>query len=384
MDELFAGCPDRRSTESVKWGIYGADVLPMWVADMDFVSPKPVQDALIRRVEHGVFGYPMVSQEFKQVIVDRMQQRYQWTITPEDLVFMPGVVPGFNLACQAFTRPGESILMQTPVYPPFLCAPENAAARGIHVDLVRQADGSYCIDYDAFEQAIEWDTRVFMLCNPHNPTGRVLRREELEKLAEICLRHRVIICADEIHSDILYKGHAHIPVASLNPEISRHTVTLIAPSKTFNIAGLECSVMICTNPEMRETLEKTRRGLLGHINLMGLTAGLSAYRDCQDWLDRLLVTLEGNRDFLVNFVQQRMPEISITCPEGTYLAWLDCRELDVPQDPYTFFLENARVAMNNGREFGEAGEGFLRFNFGCPQPMLEEALIRMEKALRSK
>lgn len=383
MTDLFANCPDRRSTESVKWGIYDADVLPMWVADMDFLSPQPVRDALAKRVEHGVYGYPLVPQEFKQVIVDRMQQRYQWKITSEDLMFIPGVVPGFNLVCQAFTRPGESILMQTPVYPPFLCAPDNAQARGIHVDLVRQPDGTYSIDFDAFERAIEADTRVFIMSNPHNPVGRVFRKDELEKLAEICLRHQVIVCADEIHSDLVYSGHVHIPIASLSKEISRNTVTLIAPSKTFNIAGLECSVIICTDPGKREILEKARRGLLGHVNVMGLTAGLAAYRESQAWLDELLITLEGNRDFLVEFIQKRMPGIKLGKPEGTYLAWLDCRGLNLPQDPYHFFLEKARVAMNDGAEFGKAGEGFLRLNFGCPRAMLEEALHRMENALQS-
>lgn len=381
MTDLFADCPDRRPTESVKWGIYGGDVLPMWVADMDFVSPKPVQDALAKRVEHGVFGYPLVPQELKQVIVERMLQRYQWKIETEDLMFIPGVVPGFNLVCQAFTKPGESIIMQTPVYPPFLCAPDNARARGIHVDLVQGADGEYSIDFDAFERAVEADTRVFIMSNPHNPVGRVFRKDELEKLAEICLKHQVIICADEIHSDLVFGGHPHFPIAALDPEVSRNTVTLIAPSKTFNIAGLECSILICTDPEKREVLEKARRGLLGHINVMGLAAGLAAYRDGQPWLDELLVTLEGNRDFLIRYINEKIPEIKIGKPEGTYLAWLDCRNLDLPQDPYHFFLENAHVAMNDGKEFGKAGEGFLRLNFGCPRFMLEEALSRMAVAL---
>jgi Bifunctional PLP-dependent enzyme with beta-cystathionase and maltose regulon repressor activities len=378
----FEHFPDRRSTESVKWGLFPADVLPMWVADMDFVSPPEVIAALQERVAHGVFGYPMVTQEMKEAVVQRMEARYGWKIDPQDLIFVPGVVPGFNLVCQAFAGAGSSIIMQTPVYPPFLSAPQYAGAERIEVELVREASGRYSVDFEAFERAIRPDTKVFMLCNPHNPVGRVFEQHELERFAEICQRHQVLICSDEIHSDLVFSGHRHIPIASLSEELAMQTVTLIAPSKTFNIAGLECSVIICRNAEYRKQIEHARRGLIGGVNVLGLAAGVSAYRQGDAWLKELLVVLEGNRDLLVNFIQTRLPEIKVSPAEGTYLAWLDCRALNLPQDPCEFFIKEAKVALNNGKEFGQPGQGFVRFNFGCPRSMVQEALERMEQAIR--
>jgi cystathionine beta-lyase len=378
----FKNFPDRRQTESVKWGVYGKDVLPMWVADMDFISPQPVIDALKARVEHGIFGYPMVTKELKEIVVARMMERYGWKITVDDLIFIPGVVPGFNLVCQALSSANDSVIMQTPVYPPFLSVPQNAGIEGITVDLVPDRTGQYGIDFDAFEKAIQPNTKVFLLCNPHNPVGRVFRRDELEKLADICLRHKLTVCSDEIHSDLIFSGYRHTPIASLNPEIEQNTVTLIAPSKTFNIAGLECSVAICRNPEIRKKIEAARKGLLGGVNVLGLAAGLSAYKDGGEWLDELLAVLETNRDLLMRFVHENLPGVKMPMPEGTYLAWLDCRGLKLPSDPYHFFLNEAKVALNDGREFGKAGEGFLRMNFGCPESMLIEALLRMKLALQ--
>ena len=377
----FTSFPDRRRTESVKWGVYGKDVLPMWVADMDFISPQPVIDALKERVEHGIFGYPMISDELKQFVVERMETRYDWKITADDLIFVPGVVSGFNLVCQALSGGSGSMIMQTPVYPPFLAAPRNGGIDGITVDLVQDRTGQYSIDFEAFEKAIRPDTRVFLLCNPHNPVGRVFRKDELEKLAEICLRHNVAICSDEIHSDLIYGGYRHIPIASLNAEIEQKAVTLIAPSKTFNIAGLECSVIICRNKEIREKIEFARRGLLGHVNVLGLVAATSAYRDGGEWLEELLAVLQSNRDLLVRFIHENLKGIKMSIPEGTYLAWLDCRGLTSVKDPFKFFLDEAKVALNDGCEFGKAGEGFLRLNFGCPEGMLIEAILRMKQAL---
>lgn len=380
----FSSFPDRRKTESVKWGVYGEDVLPMWVADMDFKSPQPVIDALKQRVEHGIFGYPMVTDEFKEIIAERMMKRYNWQVSTEDLVFIPGVVPGFNLVCQALTAPGDSVIMQTPVYPPFLLVPENAAVAGITVDLVVDKFGQYRIDLEAFEQGIQENTKVFLLCNPHNPVGRVFRRDELEALADICLRHGLTVCSDEIHSDLIFSGYRHIPMASLNKEIGMKTVTLIAPSKTFNIAGLECSVIICKDAETRKKIDTARKGLLGGVNVLGLTAGYAAYKNGDEWLEELLANLERNRDLLMHFVHENLPGIKMSMPEGTYLAWLDCRGLNLAEEPHQFFLKEAKVALNDGREFGKAGVGFLRLNFGCPEGMLIEALLRMKQALQKR
>jgi cystathionine beta-lyase len=377
----FEHFPDRRSTESVKWGFFPADVLPMWVADMDFVSPPEVIAALQERVEHGVFGYPMVTKEMKEVVVQRMAARYAWKIDQSDILFVPGVVPGFNLTCQTFAGAGDSIVMHTPIYPPFLEAPQHAGAERIEVELKKEPSGRYEVDFEAFESAIKPNTKLFMLCNPHNPVGRVYEKVELEKMAEICLRHGLVICSDEIHSDLVFSGHHHIPIAALSDEIAQQTITLIAPSKTFNIAGLECSVIICKNHDYKKKLETARRGLMGGVNLLGLVAGLSAYRDGDTWLKELLVVLEGNRDLVVDFIRARLPEIKVYAPEGTYLAWLDCRSLQVEGESCEYFIKQAKVALNNGKEFGAPGDGFLRFNFGCPRPMVLEALERMEQTL---
>jgi cystathionine beta-lyase len=317
-------------------------------------------------------------------LLNRMLQRYGWSITAEDLIFLPGVVSGFNLVCQALTAGEGSIIMQTPVYPPFLAVPANAGVQGITVDLTADKMGRYSIDFDAFENAIKPDTKVFLLCNPHNPVGRVFREDELTKLAEICLRHGIKICSDEIHSDLIYGGYRHTPIATINSEVEQNTVTLIAPSKTFNIAGLDCSVIICRDKVMREKIECARRGLIGHVNVMGLTAAYSAYKYGDEWLEELMGVLQSNRDLLVRFIHDNLKGIKMTIPEGTYLAWLDCRGLIDIANPFKFFLKEAKVAMNDGAEFGKAGEGFLRLNFGCPECMLIEALLRMKQALEKR
>ena len=242
---------DRTASDSAKWHHYDEDVLPMWVADMDFRSPEPVIQALHERVEHGIFGYGFEPPALRTAVVERLKRLYGWSVAPEAIVFMPGVVSAFNLACRAMTRPGEGVLVQTPVYPPILTAPGNQGLVREEMALTQQADGSYTIDMDAFEQAISGRTRVFLLCNPHNPVGRVFRRDELEGMAEICLRHRIMICSDEIHCDLLFPGHRHTPIASLDPAIADQTVTLMAPSKTYNIAGLDCSVAVVENADIQ-------------------------------------------------------------------------------------------------------------------------------------
>ncbi len=375
---------DRSHSESVKWHYYEEDVLPMWVADMDFVSPEPVLRALRERVEQGVFGYPIIPPELVEVIVARLERLYAWRVEPEALVFLPGVVTSFNLACHAFVAPGEGALVQTPVYPPFLSAPQNAGLVREEMQLTQEADGSYSIDFEAFERAISERTRLFILCNPHNPVGRVFRRDELERLAEICLRHEVLICSDEIHCDLLFSGVRHTPIACIDPEIAAHTVTLMAPSKTFNIPGLGCSVAIIQDEALRWRFQEAGRGLVAHVNLLGYVAALAAYRDGQPWLDELLKYLEGNRDHLEQFVRERLPGVRMGRPEGTYLAWLDCRAAGISGEPADFFLKQARVGMNAGADFGQGGEGFVRLNFGCPRAMLDEALQRMERALPAR
>jgi cystathionine beta-lyase len=374
---------DRRRTESIKWHYYGEEALPLWVADMDFVSPEPVVRALRERAKHGVYGYPQEPKELRAVIADWTARHYEWQIQPDWLVFTPGVVVGFNLACHAVTAPGDGVLIQTPVYPPFFEVAQNVKLELDQTELTREADGSYTIDFDAFESAITGRTRVLLLCSPHNPVGRVWRRDELEHMADICQRHNLVICSDEIHGDLIFSGYRHVPIASLAPEIAERTITLIAPSKTFNIAGLGCSVAIIPNQELRRQYKAAHAGLVPHVNLMGYIATLAAYRDGQAWLDELLQYLEGNRDVLLDTVRTQLPGVRMGKPEGTYLAWLDCREAGITGKPCEFFLHNAQVALNDGTTFGKGGEGFVRLNFGCPRSILVQALDKMKAALSS-
>jgi cystathionine beta-lyase len=373
---------ERRNTESNKWHKYPPDVLPLWVADMDFASPEPVIRALRERVEHGVFGYGVEQPELHQVMQDRFLKRFGWTVEPEAMVLMPGVTPGNNTACRAFGGPGDGVLMQLPVYPPILRLPDNVGMSRDGAGLIRGTEGRYTIDFDALERAITPRTRMFLLCNPHNPVGRVFTREELLRMAEICLRHGLIICADEVHGDLIYTGHSHVPIASLDPEIEARTVTLLAPSKTFNLAGLKTSLAVIPNRALREKFMAARADMVQTGNILGYTAMLAAYRDGQPWLDELLRYLESNRDFLVKYVRTNFPGIEMGIPEGTYLAWLDCRRAGIPSnDPFTFFLESGRVAFNDGATFGRGGEGFVRLNFGCPRSLLIQGLERMGAAL---
>jgi cysteine-S-conjugate beta-lyase len=379
----FDSIPNRRQTESAKWLHYDPDILPMWVADMDFRSPEPVIQALRDRVEHGIFGYPEEPPELKQTIIERLLFRYGWKVDPDEIVFLPGVVTGFNVACHAIPVQGAGVLMQTPVYPPILKAPNNSALIRQEAALSCQNDGRYEIDFDAFEEAITPQTRLFLLCNPHNPVGRVFTRVELLKMAEICQRHKIVICSDEIHCELIFSGHSHIPVAALDEQISRQTITLMAPSKTFNIAGLDCSFAVIQDADLRSQYQKARKGLVGGVNLLGLVAALAAYQHGQTWLNELILYLESNRNYVFKYIKQELPEVTMALPEATYLAWLDCRQLALQEKPCNFFIERARVACNDGEDFGSGGEGFVRLNFGCPRSMLQEALDKMKTALFS-
>ena len=377
----FDICPDRRQTDSDKWSKYPEDVLPLWVADMDFVSPAPVLQALHERIEHGVLGYPNDPVELKELIVTRLAQRYQWQIQKEDILFLPGVIRGFNVAGHLFYgNEGGEMLIQTPVYPPIRQAPANSRLVRKELSLAQNDQGHYFVDPSSFKKAVNKNTRLFILCNPHNPVGRVFSKSELEQMAETCLQHDVTICSDEIHCDLVYPGYHHIPIASLDPEVARHTITLMAPSKTFNIAGLNCSFAVIQNPELRLRFKHSYQGMIGVDNLLGWTAAIAAYREGQEWLDQVLIYLQANRDYLYQFANSELPGIKMVIPEGTYLAWLDCRQTGIEQ-PYEFFLKHARVALNDGVTFGQDGTGFVRINFACSRSVLQEALVKMKQVL---
>lgn len=374
---------DRRRTNSNKWRKYPADVLPLWVADMDFPSPEPVVRAMRERVEHGVYGYGFEDAEFAEVFTERVRQRYGWKVSPEAVVLIPGVIPGFNVACRALTSPGDGLLMQVPVYPPILRSPGNHDLTRDEVPLGRQRDGRYVADLDAFRAAIHGRTRAFLLCNPHNPVGRVFTRDELAGMAAICLERSLPIIADEIHCDLLYADQQHVPMASLAPEIEQRTITLMAPSKTFNLAGLKVSIAVIPNAALRDRFLAARGDFVqAQVNIMGYAAALAAYRDGHEWLQQLMRYLEANRDYLADYVRTHLPGVTLVAPEGTYLAWLDCRNAGAAAaDPFTFFLERAKVAFNDGALFGRGGQGFVRLNFGTPRSLLTEGLERMRRAL---
>jgi cystathionine beta-lyase len=375
---------ERRGTDSIKWNLYEKDVLPLWIADMDFLTAPAVREALRDRVEHGIFGYVVEPTELREILVERLQRLYAWSVPPEAFVFLPSVVCGFNLVHQSVTKRGDGVLLQPPIYFPIRIAPKTSRATAQPVPLARSADGRYEIDFDALEAAVTKKTRMFMLCNPHNPVGRNYSEQELVELGDLCVRHRLTICSDEIHGDFVYDGARHVPIASLSPEIEAQTVTLIAPSKSFNIAGLHSAVAIIPNKELREKVVQAKRGLVPNVSIFGYVGMLAAYRDGEEWFAELFSYVEKNRDFVREFVSNEMPGIACGPIEATYLAWLDCRGAQLPGDSYEFFVREARVATNPGPIFGAQGEGFIRLNFACPRSTLTEGLTRMRDALRRK
>jgi cystathionine beta-lyase len=377
----FDQAQERRGTDSHKWRRYGDGIIPLWVADMDFVSAEPIIKALRERVDQRIFGYAQPADQLQLLILERLERLYGWEVSTEDLILLPGVVTGLNVACRVYAQPGDAVLVQPPVYSHFITDPLLHGCVVNDPPLVEK-DDTYEIDFDAFERSITDRTMLFLLCNPHNPVGRVYTRKELEKLAEICLRHKIVICSDEIHCDLLYPGSRHLPIATLGPDVADQTITLMSPSKTFNLAGLGCAFAIIRNPALRARWIAGSQGLIPHVNIMGFIAAQAAYRDGQDWLDQVLAYLRGNKDFLAAYLRERLPALRMAKIEATYLAWLDCRQSAIRADPFDFFLREAGVALNDGITYGKGGEGFVRLNFACPRKLLTEGLDRMADALQ--
>ena len=381
MSHPISHAMETRPIHSVKWNRYPSEVVPLWVADMDFRCPEPVLRALHERVDQGMFGYGFNSGELAEVIPARLRSRYGWRVSTEDIVFLPGVVPGINLACRAATQPGDAVLIQVPVYAPIRKVAAAARCTCHAIQFVTGSDGRVEIDWDAFGVALRDRTRVFVLCNPQNPTGRVFSREELARMATACVEHGVTVISDEIHCDLLVDQLPHVPIASLGDDIARRTVTLMAPSKTFNLAGLQCAFAIIQNPELRARFQEMRTGLVPHVNALGMVAAVAAFRDGQAWLEDVLEYLVGNREVVARYVRDELPGVSMAAPEGTHLAWLNCRESAARERPYEYFLQKARVALSDGSMFGPGGDGFVRLNFACHRSTLIDALDRMVRAL---
>ncbi|EIJ42016.1 bifunctional PLP-dependent enzyme with beta-cystathionase and maltose regulon repressor activities [Beggiatoa alba B18LD] len=383
MTSPFDQITNRHDTDSIKWQRYGADVLPMWVADMDFPSPEPILTALKQRIEHGVFGYGSEPKILLNLLVERLAHFYNWQVSPEHIVLLPGLVSGLNIVCRAIGDVGDAVLTQTPVYPPFLSAPTNQQRELQTVSLQYEQTKQflkYRMDYEALEKAITPRTRLFLLCHPHNPVGRLFTPEELQQLAEICLKHQLVICSDEIHCDLLLDGRTHTPLAALSPEIADNCITFMAASKTFNIAGLGCSFAIIQNPQLRQQFKRAMQGIVPEVNILGVTASIAAYQSCETWRQDLLDYLSHNSHFISYFTTMYLPELNLTAPEATFLGWLDCRALPVA-DPFQYFLTEAKIAFNDGATFGEGGAGFIRLNFGCPREQLIKGLNRIRDAV---
>ena len=368
---------ERRDTASMKWDKYkGKDIIPLWVADMDFCSPPAVIDALQRRIAHGVFGYTIPPPDLNKIVVAMLAAEYGWSVQPQWLVWLPGLVTGLNVACRAVGEDNDAVMTATPVYPPFLSAPGNSRRRLVKVPL-REQQNRWGFDFDRLESAITPDTRLFLLCNPHNPVGRVFTHDELEVLAAICEKHNIVICSDEIHCGLLLDSDkTHIPTATLAPEVAQRTITLMSPSKTFNLPGLGCAFAVISEEKLRCRFIAATAGIVPLVNAMGFTAAAAAYRDCSDWQAGLLDYLRANRNHVAQAIKA-MPLLSLAPVEATYLAWIDIRSSDL-RNPVKFF-EDAGVGLQDGLEFD--GRGFVRLNFGCARALLEKALKRMASAM---
>ncbi len=381
---------NRLQTNSVKWdeveNLFGdKEILPMWVADMDFKVPQPVIEALQKRVEHGIYGYTIRPDSYYEATVGWMERRHNWTIEKEWICFTPGVVPALGILVQNFTKPGDKILIQQPVYYPFMSVIEKNA-REIVNNPLRFEEGRYYMDFDDLEKKLDPSVKMMIISNPHNPVGRVWSKEELTKLGEICLKHKILVVSDDIHSDLLYEGNVHTPFASISEEFAQNSITCTAPSKTFNLAGLQTSNIIIPNKELRESFNKAIEDrFIGMTNTFGVSALISAYEEGDEWLDQLLVYLKENLEFLKEFIKSNIPEVKVIEPEATYLVWLDCRALGLEaKDLEHVIQKQGKVAFDEGYIFGKEGEGFTRINIACPRSILEEGLKRFSQALTNR
>lgn len=386
----FTDIHNRKETRSVKWDMLQAvfqseDVLPMWVADMDFQTPQPVIDVLVDRSKHGIFGYTVLDNNVKDAIANWLERRHNWSIQTDWLTFSPGVVASLHMAVQAFTEPGDNVLIQTPVYTPFYNVIKKHDRKIVKNPLV-QKDNYYHIDFADLEEKLKSGVKAFVICSPHNPVGRVWQREELEKMAELCLTYDVLMISDEIHGDLTFPGNKHIPIASLSDEINQQTVTFMSPSKTFNLAGLQASYIITADEKKRAILAEQLE-IQGHhmLNTMGNVAMEAAYQHGDVWLDELRHVLQGHRDYVEDMFNQHAGELQVTHAEGTYLLWIDCSGLHLDDKSLKrFMIEQARVGLNAGVEYGAEGKQFMRMNIACPRATLEEGVNRIIDAVKNR
>lgn len=377
---------DRQNSASVKWGlnhaIFGTkDVLPMWVADMDFEPPTEVSDALKKRIEHGIYGYTYVPETATEAVKSWVKNRHGWDIHSSWVLYSPGVVPSIGIAIHSLTKPGDKVMLQSPVYTPFFNMIEKNERVVVNSPLKLQ-DNRYEIDFDDFEEKLKDGVKLFLLCNPHNPSGRAWNEEELRKIADLCIKYNCIILSDEIHSDLIYKPNKHIPIVSLDERYQDHIITCIAPSKTFNLAGLQASAVIIANKEIREAFKATQ-GKLGFfsLNTFGVFGMEAAYRYGEPWLEDLLSYLKENVDIAITFIEKELPSLAVMEPDGTYLLWIDCRKLDLTDEEIKEkLIKKGKLGLEPGPKYGTGGEGFVRMNIACTRDTLLDGLERLKRA----
>lgn len=385
MTYHFDEAPERRGSGCVKWDVPEATgALPMWVADMDFRVAKPITDALMKRVEHGVFGYTQVPDAYYTAVIDWFARRHNWQIQRDWILYTSGVVPALSVVVKALTRPGEKVLIQTPVYNCFFSSIRNNGCECLENPLIYEK-GTYHIDFEDMEQkAADPNTRLFILCNPHNPAGRVWTPEEMEQMNTICQRHGVMVVADEIHCELIMPGNHYTPFASVSGTCQQNSITCNSPSKSFNTAGLQIANIISSNANIRARIDKAINiNEVCDVNPFGVEALIAAYNESEEWIDQLCDYLSANYQALKTYFAENMPQLGVTTLEGTYLVWVDIRPLGIDSDTFTqILLEKGKVLVNSGTMYGkEAGEGFIRINIACPRSQLMEALKRFQQVI---
>lgn len=381
----FDTIPSRQHPDILnKWTFYPKDVLPLWLADMDFPIAPPIAKALQKQIQHGVLGYELLSQSLRETVARRMLKLYDWEVDPESILYTAGVNHGYNIAARVLCSPKRGYLIQTPVYNEFHDTAHKTGSRQLTARLQKEVSGNclrYEIDFAAFEKEIE-QAAMFLLCHPHNPVGKIYSHAELRRMAEICLEHGVTIVSDEIHSELLLGRSEFTPLASLSPDIAQHSITLISAAKTFNLSGLACAFVIIPDEKLRQKFYAMGESMSVEISTPGLTAARVAFSGKADgWLKSLRRYLTRNRDFVIQYLNTNLPAVRTTKPDATYLMWLDCSELKLKPTPYDFFLNEAKVAFSNGANFGANCEQFVRLNFGTSHQILIAALERVRKAL---
>lgn len=376
----------RQNTASVKWDrndiVFGtSDVLPMWVADMDFAPPKEVTAALKDRLEHGIYGYTYVPDTATEAMQAWLSKRHHWNIQPSWVLYSPGVVPTIGMAVQTLTKPGDKVLLQSPVYAPFFSMIEKNDRVVVNSPL-SLVNGKYEIDFADFEEKLKEGVKLFLLCNPHNPGGRVWSEEELRKIADLCIQYDCLILSDEIHSDLVFKPNRHIPVASLEENYQDHIVTCVAPSKTFNLAGLQASAIIIPNQSIREAFKETQNRLsINSLNTFGVVGLEAAYRYGEQWLEELLDYLKESTHIAIDYIEKEIPDLTVMKPDGTYLLWIDCRKLGLSDaEIRDKLLKKGKLGLEPGPKYGPGGEGFVRMNIACSRDMLLDGLERLKLA----